>query len=243
MGMKFESLIKCADAGNIEAMVIAIQEYVWNEHMYVEESHENTKKILGYLKIAIEAGNTDAMNQMGAMYAEGRFVDEDKKKAYEFYKMAADKGHALAITNLGFCYLYGLGIDINEREAYMAFSKAAALGMGEALVRLGDMFYQGIYVSEDKKNAFEMYKSAAAMASKDLEEWVNMQIYSDASRRLGDCFYYGEGAEVDKTEAVHWYGNALYYYMKRNEKGDAYCYEGLEKTVEQLKHMLIFMRE
>ena len=241
--MRFDDIVRLADVGDIDAMVVAIQEYVWNEHIYVETIPEITEKIMGYLKTAVKAGNTEAMNQVGAMFAEGRLVDEDKKQAYEFYKMASDRGHALATSNLGFCYLYGIGTDVNEQEAYMAFSKATALGIGDAEVRLGDMFRMGIYVNEDKKNAFEMYRNAARKASVDLSDWGNMQVYSDASRRLGDCYYYGEGTEADRTEAVRWYGDALYYYMRREEMGDTYSGDGLEKTTSQLIHMLIFMRE
>ena len=140
----------------------------------------------------------------------------------------------MATSNLGFCYLYGNGTKQDYESAFSAFSKAAVLGIGDAIVRLGDMYRDGLYVAQDEKAAFDMYRRARDMAARDLDDWGMQQVYSDAHTRLGDCYLNGIGTDVDKPWAIRSYGLAMCYYMMREERGDAYCSEGLKRTKEML---------
>ncbi len=237
--MKFEEIIRLADSGDTDAMVKAIQEFVWNEHVPVEDTPEMREKLVEYMNKAINAGNTDAMNQLGAMYAEGRGVIEDPEKAFLFYKMASDCGHNLATSNLGFCYLYGNGTEQDYEEAYKAFSKASMFGIGDAVVRLGDMYLNGFYVNKDECAAYELYLKAADMALRDLNDWGNQQIYSDALTRLGYCSYNGiVTGKTDIAEALKFYADAFYYYDIREKKGDAYSAHGYEESKKMLKKIV-----
>ena len=55
---------------------------------------------------AIENGNVDAMNDLGALYYDGRGCEQDFKKAVRYYHMAAQNGSRQAQENLGYCYYY-----------------------------------------------------------------------------------------------------------------------------------------
>ena len=229
----FEDIIKLADNGNINAMVAAIQEFVWNSE-YDENEPEIRKRIEEYLIQAITAGNVTAMNQLGAMYGEGRLVEYDLKESYKWYKMASDRGDALATSNLGFCYMYGKGTEQNYEKAYIAFSKAALLGIGDAIIRVGDMYLFGNYVDKDPRTAYSLYLRAERLAKNDLNDWGMQQVYSDVMRRLGDCYYYGEVVPKSLTKAIECYSTALEYYEIRESKGDSYSSEGYRKTKEKL---------
>ena len=232
--MSFDEIIIFAESGNTDAMVAAIQEFVWNEHVPVAQSDEIRKKTLEYLNTAILSGNDKAMNQLGAMYAEGRFVDKDPEQAFLFYKMASEHGNVLATSNLGFSYLYGTGTEKNPEEAYKAFTKAALLGMEEAYVRLGDMYRYGTYVSKDIKTAFNLYVHAYKKAKKNLADWGMQQVYSDACLRVGDFYYNGDVVDKNVEESIRWYADAVKYYKIREERADAYSAEGYAKAKERL---------
>ena len=237
--MTFEEVIKLAEAGDVDAMVLAVQEFVWNEHEFFDmtdlENQKIKEKTVQYLNTAILNGNVAAMNQLGAMYAEGRLVERSPEQAFLFYKMAADHGDAIATSNLGFCYLYGNGTEKNPEEAYKTFSKVALMGMDEALVRLGDMFRNGTYVTKDLNMAYELYHKACKSSRRDLDDWNMQQVYSDSCTRIGDFYLSGEVVDRDVAEAIKWYASALKYYKIRESRGDAYCAHGLERTKEKLR--------
>lgn len=232
--MTFEEIIGLAEAGNTDAMVAAIQEFVWNEHINIEDCDAVRDKTVEYLNAAIMAGNVDAMNQLAAMYAEGRIVEKDPAQAFRFYKLAAENGHALATSNLGFCYLYGNGTDVDYEEAFKAFSKAALLDIGDAIVQLGDMYMYGWFVEKDPGTAYKYYVKARQLAVRDLSDWGMQQVYSDSVYRIGNCFFEGTGVEQDIMFAIKCYGDALYYFDLREKRGDSYSSKGYQRTLYRL---------
>ena len=229
----FQDIIDLAEEGNTDAMVAAIQKFVWESDN--EDNPVVKEKVREYLTKAIFSGNVEAMNQLGAMFAEGRMVEADPEEAFKCYKMASEHGDALASSNLGFCYMYGNGTEKNLEEAFKAFSKAALLGIGDAIIRVGDMYMFGNYVSKDPKTAYVMYSKAYKMASQDLNDWGNQQIFSDVTRRLGDCYYYGNAVERNLAKAISFYSTALEYYEIRARKKDSYYHSGMKKTKEMLQ--------
>ncbi len=122
--MRFADVIRLAEEGNTDAMVAAVQEFVWNEHIAFDDKDMVREKTVEYLNTAILSGNVNAMNQLGAMYAEGRIVEKDPSQAFMLYKMASEKGDIIATSNLGFCYFYGNGTEQSYEEAYKVFTKA-----------------------------------------------------------------------------------------------------------------------
>ncbi len=238
MKNQFDEIIRLADEGITEAMVLAIHEFVWNDHLKIEMTPEIRDKVVEYLDRAIKEGNVSAMNQLGAMFAEGRLVDQDPQKAFTFYKMASEVGDALATSNLGFCYYYGNGTEKNYEEAFKTFSKAASLDIMDALIRLGDMYFYGEYVAQDRKTAFHIYMKAKNNAKSFLHDWGAIQAYSDACKRIGDCYAEGQGVKTDLVEASLYYGQAVYYYAIRERKNDSYSHSSFVKTIEKYKKVL-----
>ena len=64
-----------------------------------------------------KAGNTDAINSLGGMYAYGYGVIQDDKEAVKWYRKAADLGDANAMFNLGVMYDNGEGVIEDDKEA------------------------------------------------------------------------------------------------------------------------------
>ena len=234
----YEDLLEMADADDVGAMVTAVQEFVWNMDPQTQEELGVKDKIINYVMKAIDAGSCNAMNQLGAMYAEGRLVKKDPGMSFYWYKIASEHGNVEAIGNLGFNYLYGNGTEQNYELAFRTFAKGAALGQGDSLVRLGDMYLNGWFVEKDPLSAFRMYIQAAIIAKDDLDNWGNQQVYSDALFRIGSCHYYGIGAEKCLSDALGDLSTALHFYELREARGDAYSAEGYADTKEMLKRVV-----
>ena len=236
--MNLQEAIARAENGDIDAMVNVADYIVWEEDTKSEVDPELGKKVLEYLDKAIEAGDDRAMNNLGAMYYEGRVVEQDQAKAMEWYKKAAAKGNSMSMLNLGYGYYYGHGIEKDMEMAYRMFTKAALLGQHEAIYKVGDMYANGFFVEKDEKAAFEMYGRAFAISKDHLSEKPAQQMYSSACLRLGRCFKDGVGTEKDLLAAEHFYAEAHYYFKVREANGDPFVEEGLKESKKALTAIL-----
>lgn len=239
--VSFDKIIELADQGNIDAMVVAIQQFVWNEGAYIADDPKIAAKVVEYLTRALEAGNVEAMNQLAAMYQEGRIVEPDLKRAFLCYKMASEAGDALATSNLGFMYYYGKGTRKNYNKAFQCFVKASSWDIGDSIIKLGDMYREGQVASQDIKTAIMLYEKAYRLAARDLDDWGMQQVFSDTCLRLGEVFYNGEGVEQDLIKAARYYSHAWYYYVVRENKGDSYSEEGYKKSKKMMAHLVKFL--
>ena len=66
--MNLQEAIARAENGDIDAMVDVAEYIVWEENVKSDIDPELGRKVLEYLGKAIEAGNDQAMNLLGAMY-------------------------------------------------------------------------------------------------------------------------------------------------------------------------------
>lgn len=125
--------------------------------------------VLGY-KVGIAGGSGACMNDLGALYYMGDFVDQDYSKAAELYEMAVEAGCYQSIINLGYIYEYGRIGEPDYAKAYQWYSLAAALVPScEAVYKLGDMFSRGRAVSRDKGKAYRLYERSLDLARSEVE--------------------------------------------------------------------------
>ena len=66
----------------------------------------NLRKAAKLFKRAVEAGNVDAMVNLGHMYIEAEGVKQDNEKAMQLFKIASDRGDAVAQNNIGALLLH-----------------------------------------------------------------------------------------------------------------------------------------
>jgi TPR repeat protein len=105
-------------------------------------------------RMAAYLGNTDAQLKLGAMYEDGRGVEQDKEEAVEWYQKAADQGDAAAQFVLGMKYYAGEGVEKDVTEACRWFRKAADQGDALAQYALGMRHYAGEGVEKDDTQAY-----------------------------------------------------------------------------------------
>jgi uncharacterized protein len=95
---------------------------------------------LRWLRLAASNGESDAQQNLGGLYEEGKGVVQDYSEALRFYRLAADAGNARAQYSLGTMYLSGSGVPKNDIEAEKWIRLAADQGWGIAQLRLGMMY-------------------------------------------------------------------------------------------------------
>ena len=83
---------------------------------------------------AAQAGNADAEELIGVMYAMGLGVKRDDRRAFEWYLRASMKAHPGAQSGIGWYYEVGRGVAKDLVRAYMWYVLSAIGGDPDAAI-------------------------------------------------------------------------------------------------------------
>ena len=179
-----------------------------------------------------DAGDANALFELGMRFYEGDGVEQSQENAFLLWKKAATQGLALAQCNLGACYGNGYGVKQSYKKAAEWYKKAAEQGDPDAQLNLGIYYYNGNGVRQSYEKAVQLYKKAAEQGNASAQfclgvcyefgegveqsyekaaEWYEKaaeQGDPDAKRSLGNCYYNGNGVEQSYEKAVQWYKKA-----------------------------------
>ncbi|KAL7538733.1 hypothetical protein ACHAXR_010423 [Thalassiosira sp. AJA248-18] len=89
------------------------------------------------IKKRVEAGDANAMHNLGHQYFEGDGVPQDSNKALELWRRAAKLGRAASHNNLATCYAQGEVVEKDENKAKYHWERAAMRGSVTARYNLG----------------------------------------------------------------------------------------------------------
>ena len=195
------------------------------------EESKDYDNALKYFLILAEAGDADAMAEIGVLYSKEEWINYDYNKAKEWYIKAFNKGMNEAGAMIGLIYMNGQGVAQDLSEALKWFRLAVKVGSSFAMMCLGDMYAEGKGVNQNCIEAMQWYKKAinagCDMAKEHLgdlgiylydqgkyEEALN---YLKEASNVGDVhapvwigkmYEKGEGVNQDYSEAMHWYMKA-----------------------------------
>jgi TPR repeat protein len=87
------------------------------------------------LQVAAEAGQPEAMYQLGMRYENGRDLPKNDAQAAVWYRKASDSGHGSAMFSLGGLYAAGRGVPKDLPEAYKWFDLSSKHGFKDEKLR------------------------------------------------------------------------------------------------------------
>jgi len=108
-----------------------------------------------------EAGNVEAMNLLGVLFATDARIPSDYSMALYWFQRAADAGSADAMHNIANMYLRGLGVTRDFANAFRWFQRAAEGGNALAMHSVAAMAEHGLGTARDLALARRMYRKAA----------------------------------------------------------------------------------
>ncbi|QPH53102.1 tetratricopeptide repeat protein [Pontivivens ytuae] len=111
---------------------------------------------------AARAGNADAEELIGVMYAMGLGVERDDMRAFDWYLRSAMKGHPGAQSGIGWYYEVGRGTPVDLVRAYMWYTLSAIGGDPDAAISLEEVV---------KKMTPEQIEQALVMVD-DYKPWL-----------------------------------------------------------------------
>ena len=147
---------------------------------------------------AIAECDARAMNDLGALYYDGRGCEQSFEKAIYYYEMAAKNGNRQAESNLGYCYYYGRSVDVDYEKAFHYFALGAFDGHLVSLYKIGDMYMNGYYVEKNPTEAFRIYERCMETMTDEAAPIVAGPVFL----RLGNAFLYGNGTQEDAKSAL-----------------------------------------
>ena len=151
---------------------------------------------LPWVRYAADAGDTDAMSNLGLLYENGQGVPQDCAKAAELYQKAADAGDTRALKYLGVLYKNGWGVPQDYAKAAALFQKAVDAGVTTAIFHLGVLYKNGQGVPQD-------FAKAAALLQKAVDAGDFFAMYP-----LGVLYANGRGVSQDCAKAAELYQKA-----------------------------------
>jgi len=140
--------------------------------------------------IAANAGDVDAQNTLGCMYAEGQGVEKNILQAFRWIKKAAEGGNVVAMANLGGLYLHGPVSERNEQAAFKWFLESANQGDIHGAVCAGILLQEGRGVARNDARAAFWLKPAADAG------------IPEAQYVLGQMLFFGRGIAQNRPLAM-----------------------------------------
>jgi len=123
----------------------------------------DTGKGLDLLLKAAAMGHTYAMNDLAAIFTEGRNgVPADPARAVAFLKAGVERQDMYSMNLLGRNYLAGTGVEKDPKTALSLFQKSMDLGQPYAPGSLARMYRDGVGVQQDLAEAQRLFELATA---------------------------------------------------------------------------------
>ncbi len=181
------------------------------------------------LDAAFDAGNAEAMNDLGAQYYDGsRGFEQDFAKAVSCYKLAAAAGSRQAQENLGYCYYYGRNMPVDYEKAFHYFALGAFDGHLISLYKIGDMYQNGYYVEKNPIEAFHIYSHCLETMTDEATPTVAGPVFL----RIANAFLNGAGTEEDAKSALVCFQKAESFLYDMVANGDVMYRKSLQAAID-----------
>jgi TPR repeat protein len=155
------SLLESAsDRGSVSAQMLLGKSY---------KAGDPSRAFTYFYLAASNGRNSEAMYELGQMYANNRGVDGGNyTKAVEWFRKSADMFYPPAIYALGECYYFGKGFGRPNYElAFNWLQLAANQGYVYGQVLLGDLYREGKLGNPNYVEAARLWTAASAQGSED----------------------------------------------------------------------------
>lgn len=112
------------------------------------------EKALEYFRTAADAGDAEAMFELGKLHEKGIGTAQNVPEAIKLYQRAADLGFADAINDLGFLYYQGAeGLPRDPKKAVELFIRAADLRHPQAMFNVAALIDDGLVPGKTPEDA------------------------------------------------------------------------------------------
>ncbi len=127
----------------------------------------DNNKAVEHLKLAADAGDAEAANNLAIAFWRGKGAERDEKQALALLEQAAKNNSGVALFNLGLFYYTASGKDRDYSRAAEFFQKSAEAGYLRAFGRLADLYQRGRGVEKNADKAKDLMQKFGGRVDKD----------------------------------------------------------------------------
>lgn len=162
------------------------------------ESFELPPEALGPIELRQAAADGDARAQfeIGAIYTEGRAIEQDYAEAAKWYERSAAQGFVPAQYRLGNLYEAGTGVEKDLEVAKLWYQRGAEAGNRMAMHNLAALYASGQLGDQEFETAAEWFTKAAQLGM------------TDSQFNLGMLYARGLGVDQDFEQSYKWFALA-----------------------------------
>lgn len=174
--------------------------------VYAHPSIDRVLEAIRLLEMNAKKGHWKSCKQLGIIYYDEDYGEQDLDKALDKFKQAADIASESEPSEAQeICYFVGnlfrKGKHFQDyKQALVWYERAVNLSHIDSLYFMALIYHEGGFgVQQNIDEVLKFYVSASAH-----EEDCNY--YAEAANALGDIYRYGEGdVQIDYEEAFEWY--------------------------------------
>ena len=154
------------------------------------------KTELEILTLLAEAGNPDALGNIGNIYAFGNGVEKNLATAYSYWLRAAEKHLGTAMFNIAVLYTTGQGGLANDQtQAALWYKKAAEHRHEQAMINLSSIYATGQGLEKNRQLAIAW----ASLAATNCKSESSKNLYLNQLRELTKDM---SKEEMDETQKI-----------------------------------------
>jgi TPR repeat protein len=168
------------------------------------------KEMIRWLRKLTEAGDTDAMIQLGSIYIHGYNVDTNIDEGIKLFEKAGACGNLSAYSTLAHLYETGDGVTKDYYQAISLYEKAANKDDTSAELDLAKLYRDNEAV-KDLEQSFQWYLKVAQKTSNTNYGMLGMPgnfEIEDALIPVAKAYDKGSGVAENKDEAIKWFTKA-----------------------------------
>lgn len=145
-------------------------------HLYSDDKIPNSggnkiQSAINWYRKAAEAGNVDAMSNLGYELMDKYQWDKDKQEeAIQWFQRAADQGNTVAMGNLGWMYEHGRGVSKSMEKAFEWYLKSAEGGNDVGQYDVALCYEYGRGTAKNREKAIEWHKKSAEQGYEDAKK-------------------------------------------------------------------------
>jgi TPR repeat protein len=197
-----------------------------------DDTEPDPEKAYSWLRKAADAGDAQAMGDVGRCYAVGCGVEKNADEAIRWFERAIEAGAPHGEFSLGEMYEEGWSVPVDMAEAARWYRKSAGKDHHPAHYKLGRAYEFGAGVRKDLAEAVRWYAQGAEGGNADAEAALamlygtgqgvarNYERMLELNRRaakkgslraihnIGAAYRRGWGVRQDVPEAVRWFRKA-----------------------------------
>jgi hypothetical protein len=125
------------------------------------DSTKNYLEAARHYAQAADAGDANAQDALGVLFATGRGVVKDQQRAFNLLNQSAIAGSPGGMNDLGVMYSNGLFVKEDDAKALDWFEKAIEAGNSFGLAEAGVMYFNGKGTPRDYSAAAQYFQQAA----------------------------------------------------------------------------------